>query len=333
MPKDSNVIFLYGNDEFAMRRRLSEFGAMFADSTSADMNTARLEARTMSDDDLNTAVNSMPFLAKQRLILLSEPSARYANPSTRKKFFEFLEKVPSSAKLVMYEHVDVKTYRDKARQARDDERHWLVKWMKKAGLGLERFALPAPWQMTGWITENARQQGGEIESAAAARLSEMVGADTRQAAGEIAKLLTYVNWSRPITSADVEAVSIVTAEPDIFAMVDALASGDGRSAQKLLHRLMESSDPFGVWGMIVRQFRLLLQAREVIDARGGQREVESMLGVHAFVAEKVLGQAKRFTMGSLEAIYHRLLGIDEDVKRGQVSLDLALDMLVAELTR
>lgn len=333
MAEDSNVIFLYGNDEFAIRRRLAEFGGMFTDPTSADMNTARLEARIMNDEDLNTAVNSMPFLAKQRLVLLADPSTRYSNPSLRKKFFAFLGKVPPTAKLILYEHVDVKTYRDKARQERDDERHWLVKWMKKTGLGLERFALPAPWQMAGWIAENARGRGGQIESAAAARLAEMVGADTRQAAQEVDKLLTYVNWSRPVTSIDVEAVSIVTAEPDIFAMVDALASGDGRSAQKLLHRLMESSDPFGVWGMVVRQFRLLLQAREVIDARGGQREVESALGVHAFVAEKIFGQAKRFTLSALEAIYRRLLEIDEGVKRGQVTLDLALDMLVMELTK
>ena len=66
----------------------------------------------------------------------------------------------------------------------------------------------------------------------------MVGADTRQAAQEISKLLAYVNWARPIKVADVEAVSIVTAEPDIFAMVDALASGNGKSAQRLLHRLV-----------------------------------------------------------------------------------------------
>jgi hypothetical protein len=36
-------------------------------------------------------------------------------------------------------------------------------------------------------------------------------------------------------------------------------------------------------------------------------------------------------MDSLETIYHKLLEIDEGAKNGQVSLDLALDRLVAEL--
>ncbi len=332
MSKDQNVIFLYGNDEFAITRRLAEFSSTFSDASFAEMNTARLDARSMGEDDLNNAVNSMPFLANQRLVLLANPSERYSTPQSRQKFFGFIAKVPPSARLVIYEHVDVRTYKDKTRQEKEDEKHWLVKWMKKTGLKLERYALPAAWEMTGWIVRNVKEQGGQVDQAAAAKLAELVGADTRQAAQEVTKLLAYVNWARPIKTADVEALSLLTAEPDIFSMVDALASGDGKSAQRLLHRLMESDDPFSVWGMVVRQFRLLLLAREVVENRGGQREVEQALGVHAFVAEKVFSQAQRFSLVNLERIYHQLLEIDEAAKTSRVALDLALETLVVELT-
>jgi DNA polymerase-3 subunit delta len=331
MPPEPNVTFLFGNDEFAMRLRLGEFGSLFTDSSSADMNTARLEARTMSDDDLNNAVNAMPFLAKHRLVLLSNPSARYSSPQARKKFFEFIDKVPPTTRLIITEHVDVKNNRDKAKQEKEDEKHWLVKGIKKAGLGLERFALPAQWEMTGWIIKQAKEQDGQIDQAAAARLAEMVGAQTRQAAQEIAKLLAYVNWSRPIKLEDVAAVSIVTAEADIFAMVDALAMGNGKSAQRLLHSLLENEDAFGIWGMFIRQFRFLLLAREVIDQQGGVREIQQALGVPEFVAKKMLGQANRFGMPVLEYIYHKLLEIDEQAKTGRVPLDVAMEMLVMQL--
>ena len=325
MSKESNIIFLFGNDEFAITRRLAEFGSIFTDPTSADMNTARLDARTMSEDDLNNAVNAMPFLAKQRLVLLANPSARYNRPELRKKFFEFLENAPATTQLVIYEIVEPK----------EAEKHWLNKWVQKqdGNVKTQAFMMPRLKDMSGWIVNETKRQGGQIEPAAATKLVEMVGADTRQAAQEIAKLLAYVNWARPLKVADVEAVSIVTAEPDIFAMVDALASGNGRSAQKLLHRLLENDDPFSVWGMVVRQFRLILQAREVLDAQGGVNEVTSALGVHPFVAEKVAGQAKRFSLSSLEKIYHKLLEIDEAAKTSQVALDLAMETLVVELTQ
>ncbi|MCL4529620.1 MAG: DNA polymerase III subunit delta [Chloroflexi bacterium] len=324
MSKESNIIFLFGNDEFAITRRLAEFGSIFTDPTSADMNTARLDARTMSEDDLNNAVNAMPFLAKQRLVLLANPSARYNRPELRKKFFEFLENAPATTQLVIYEIVEPK----------EAEKHWLNKWAEKqdGNVKTQAFMMPRLKEMSGWIVNETKKQNGQIEKAAADRLVEMVGADTRQAAQEILKLLAYVNWARPVKVADVEAVSIVTAEPDIFAMVDALAVGDGQSAQKLLHRLLENEDAFSVWGMVVRQFRLLLLAREVIDRRGGANEVKSALGVHPFVAEKIFGQAKRFSLTSLEKIYHKLLEIDEAAKTSQVTLDLAMETLVVELT-
>ena len=328
---DANVILLYGNDDFAMRHRLSEFASMFSDPTGADMNTARLEARSMSEDDLNNAINAMPFLAKQRLVILSNPSARYTTPQSRKKFCEFISKAPSTARLVITEDLELKSYRDKSKQEKEDEKHWLVKWIKNAGLGLERHALPAQAEMSGWIADQAREQGGQIEPPAAAKLAEMAGTNTRQAAQEIAKLLAYVNWSRPIRMQDVQAVSIVTAEASIFEMVDALALGNGRQAQHLLHSMLENEEAFGVWSMIIRQFRLLLLTREVIDQGGGEAETAQALGVHPFVAKKMHAQARRFQMPVLEKIYHKLLEIDEGAKTGRVPLDVAMEMLVIEL--
>ena len=193
--------------------------------------------------------------------------------------------------------------------------------------------LPRLKDMTGWIVNETRNQGGQIEPRAAEVLKDMIGVDTRQAGMEIAKLLAYVNWARPITSQDVEAVCIVTSQQSVFDFVDALSNGNGKSAQHLLHRLLETEDPFSLWGMVVRQFRLLIQAREILDGRGNQNDVARALGVHPFVAEKTTQQAGRFSIEALENIYHKLLFIDEGVKTSQITLDLAMDTLVVELTR
>ncbi|GAB4466972.1 MAG: DNA polymerase III subunit delta [Anaerolineales bacterium] len=319
----SNLFFLFGNDEFAISRKLKEFESDFPDPTSADMNTARLDARSVSEDDLNNALNAMPFLAKRRLVLLANPSAKYNNPSSRKKFLEYIEKTPETTRLVMYETVE----------PRDADKHWLVRWAEKNSklIQTKAFMLPKLRDMTGWIVNEAKNQGGQIEPRAAEMLKDMVGADTRQAGMEIAKLLAYVNWARSVKVEDVEAVCIVTSQQSVFDFVDALSNGNGKSAQRLLHRLLETDDPFALWGMVVRQFRLLLQAREILDGRGNKDDVARALSVHPFVAEKTAQQAAHFSMETLEAIYHRLLKIDEGVKTGQVTLDLALDTLVMEL--
>ena len=319
----SNVIFLYGNDEFAITRKLRDFESDFSDPTTAGMNTAHLEARTMSEDEFNNAVNSMPFLAPKRLVILANPSAKYNNPPTRKKFEEYISNVPASARLVIHELVEPK----------EAERHWLMKWAGKntTTIKTQAFMLPKQRDMAGWIINEAKNQDGKIEPAAAAKLAEMVGVDTRQAGMEIAKLLAYVNWARPVQGSDVDAVCIVTSQQSVFDFVDALSQGNGKTAQKLLHRLLENEDAFSLWGMVVRQFRLLIQAREILDGRGNKDDVARALGVHPYVAEKTTGQANRFTMESLESIYRKLLTIDERVKTSQITLDLALDTLIMEL--
>lgn len=320
-----NIHFLYGNDEFAISRRLKDFESDFTDPTSADMNTARLDARSMSENDFNNAVNAMPFLAKRRLVLLANPSSKYNNPSLRKKFFEYIEKMQDTTRLVMYESVEPK----------EADKHWLVKWAEKNDplIQVKAFMLPRLRDMTGWIVNETKKQGGQAEPRAAEMLKEMVGVDTRQAGMEISKLLAYVNWARPITSQDVETVCIVTSQQSVFDFVDALANGNGKSAQHLLHRLLESEDEFSLWGMVVRQFRLLIQAREILDGRGNKDDMARAVKIHPFVAEKAMQQAAHFSIESLEIIYHKLLRIDEEVKTSQVTLDLALDTLVVELTR
>jgi len=319
-----NVFFFYGNDEFGISRRLKEFEGDFPDPTSADMNIARLDARTMTEEELNTAVNAMPFLAPRRLVLLANPSGRYIKPTERKRFEAFIEKVPETARLIIYEGIEPK----------EVERHWLVRWAEKRRemVKTQAFMLPRQKEMAGWIINETKNQGGGIEPAAAGKLAEMVGVNTRQAGQEIAKLLAYVNWERQVKTQDVEAVSIVTSQESIFDFVDALAAGDRKKAQHRMHRLLEDDDIYSLWGMVVRQFRLLLQTREVLDAHGGKDEVVTALGVIPFVAEKMVSQARAFTMPALEKIYHRLLQIDEDAKTGESPLDIALDTLVVELS-
>jgi DNA polymerase-3 subunit delta len=331
MTQAPEILFLYGNDEYGIAQRLHALRAVFSDPSQAEMNTAQLDARTMSEDDWVGATTAMPFLAPKRLVLLANPSARYTDSEKRKRFQDFLLKLPATTQLVIWEHVDTKSYGTKMQQQTDDLKHWLFKWMKKQGLAAERHALPMEREMPGWIMQHAKAQGGQMASSAAQRLADMVGNDTRQAAQEITKLLTYVNWSRPVTAADVETLSPLTAAPDIFAMVDALAARDGRKAQRLLHRLLEAQDSFSIWGMVVRQFRLLLLAREVLDAGGGEAQAAKALGAPAFVARKALGQARGFSMQRLEQIYHRLLEIDVAAKTGRMPLELGMDLLLVEV--
>ena len=183
-----------------------------------------------------------------------------------------------------------------------------------------------------WIQEKAGEFGGTLTLRAAQMLAEYLGNDTQRAAQEIEKLLTYVDFNRSVGDKDVQLLSIQENQSDIFEMVDALGSKDGKKAMRQLHLLLEDNDFIPVFSMIVRQFRLILQAREILDEGGNDRDVAKILRQQPFVARKISTQAQQFDLLTLESIYYQLQKIDIDMKTGGMQGDIALDLFIARLT-
>ena len=313
---------LHGNDEFAIAAHIEKLCAGLGDPSNTDMNIARFDGRAGLDyEAFNRAVNTAPFLAPRRVVVLMHPIPALNSPETRKKVLDLFDKAQPTTTIVLAEFEELKSG------------HWLVKWAQAGSRALIRvYNLPKRWEMPRWIESEAKKQGGRIEPDAAVLLSERVGEDTRIAAQELTKLLAYANFERPISVLDVERVSILSAQGSVFELVDALGQRDGKKAQHTLHQLLEDEEAQEFWGMVIRQFRLLIQARELLDENASLQEIQKSLGLHEFVAQKVTAQAKRFSLPVLEAIYHKLLEIDEGAKTGQVTLEVALDTLIVELT-
>jgi DNA polymerase-3 subunit delta len=115
-------------------------------------------------------------------------------------------------------------------------------------------------------------------------------------------------------------------------MVDAIGGRQGKLAVKLLHQQLSERDPLSLLGMITRQFRLLLQAKEMLTDNATSNEIAQTLKVHEFVARKLTNQCRNFDLHLLEAIYRKLAEVDENIKTGKIEAETALDTLVVGLT-
>jgi len=331
MPGSPPVVYLlHGDDEFAITQFVSEMEAKVGDQSAIAMNLTRLDGRTYNLDELLSVASAMPFLAKRRMIVLTNPTARLTADGAQKKFLDQLGKIPPTTALVLVEYRQLTEDRD----LRKGKLHWLERWASQAGerVLLKAFITPKGLALVYWIQEQAKSMGGRFTGEAAELLATLAGGNPRLADQEIRKLLAYVNYQRPVEIDDVETLTADVGQGDVFVMVDALANHDSRQALSMLHRLLEQQEASLIFGMIVRQFRLLLQARDVLE-RGGQRQdIIQELRVIPFVADKIIGQVHRFTLPDLERIYHRLLSLDEAIKTGQIPEDLALETLTADLT-
>jgi DNA polymerase-3 subunit delta len=324
------VYVFHGDDELAISESIAELKSRLGDPSTVELNLTTLDGRSFSIEQFETAGKSMPFIAERRLTVLNHPLAYMQIESNRKKMLTFLEDLPKESAVVLAEYRPLLSPRDR----RQGKTHWLEEWGNAMGakVYIREFSLARGTQLTGWILNRAKQAGGEFEPKAAVLLASLVGEDGRLADQEITKLLTYVNFERPVVEADVMELTAVLPEGDIFEFVDALGNRDRKKAIRVFHRLLADQDQLRIFNMVVRQFRLLLLSREILDQYGGETEITKRLKIHPYVSRKIVSQARHFSQAQLDRIYHRLLDIDSGLKTGKMTVDLSVDLLIADIT-
>jgi DNA polymerase III subunit delta len=327
------IFILHGDNHLEIQQAVRNICAHLGEPDLNSTNITRLDGRTCSADEILNAVMTLPFFSERRVVIMSQPPMSLSGEAGRSRFLEALDHLPPGITIICTIE-DEWDSKDKDWHSLPKD-HWLRKWISTSSTKkqFQFIKLPSQSEMTVWIQKQAVQAGGRFSQAAARRLAEHTGNDNRTANQEIDKLLTYVNYERSVEVDDVELLTAVEAPANIFEMVDALSTGVKPKALRLLHKLLEEQDPTLVFGMIIRQFRLLLMTREILDEGGGKTHLFSDGVTHSdFMANKLLEQAPRFSIKKLETIYQQLLVLDEKVKTSQMPLLLALDTFIVELS-
>ena len=319
----------HGQDEFTRSERLADFKRRLGPHDTIDLNTSYLDGKRVKLDELRYACDAIPFLADKRLVivqgLLTRLTARGGRElaQAQKQYLgalaDYLVGLPETTRLVFVEDSSLPAKHPILQLAQQEERGYA-----------KQFAPPEDRVLPQWVVERTRKYGGEIDPRAAHQLAAVVGGKLRLLDQEIIKLVTYTNAERPILPADVDAVVPYAQTAVIFDMVDAFGRRDGRTASQTLHRLLDAGEhPMGLLAMIVRQFRLLIQVKELRAQGASAQDVAQALKLHRFPAGKLYDQATHFTAEQLETVYRHLLDTDVAIKTGQIEVEIALDLLVA----
>ena len=324
----------HGEDEFSRSETLADFKKKMGDPGLVELNTTVFDGSRVTLDELQHACGSVPFMAERRLVIVEGLLTRLASKGKgealsawQKEYLEgltqYLQRLPETTRLVFVEDTSISKNNPVHRLALADEGGHVKEFKPPQGKALNR-----------WIEQRVKKKGGQINAAAVETLAAFVGNDLRLLDQEIEKLVVYVDGARPISEDDVRLLVSYVQEANIFEMVDALGQRDGQRAAKLLHQLLDEREhPLRLLGMIVRQFRIMIQVKELNERGLSQQDISARLRLHPFVVKKAVRQAMNFSMEQLEAIYRKLLETDVAIKTGQMDEVLALDMLVVGLSR
>ncbi len=308
----------HGQDTYSQREFLAGLLAKEGDADMVSLNTTRLSGK-VTFNELQSSCDAVPFLARVRVVIVEGLFAAAPDKAFLDRLAAYLPTLPATTRLFFLESADL------------PPSHRLIQLAEKDTAGRVRhFALPQGSELERWIRGHVEAGGGRIAPAAVQLLAVNVGNDLAALRNEIEKLLLYVGPEATIAAEDVARLSPYAAAANIFDLVDALGSRRSAQAAALFQReLNEGEDPFRLFAMFIRQFRLLIQTRSLLDAGERPGDVAKLLKQHPRVAEKLVQQARGFSLAQLEQIYRRLLQIDVETKTGQTDLLTALHLLVA----
>lgn len=334
------IYIFHGEDDFQRAAQVKTLRAEMGDPQFAELNTTVLEGRALSFGELRHHADAIPFLTDKRLVLVEGLLARLdprrkandeggeeeeheSNPELKEQLLEYLPSVAPTTHLVFIEN--------KKLAANNAVLKFAEKNKKQAQVKL--FAAPPPDQLTDWVIDHVAKKGGEIDFSAANDLALFIGADLRALDNEIEKLIVYKN-GQTIRRGDVRMLVASAQETSIFELVDAIGARKTQRALELLHeQLQHNANEFYLLTMVTRQYRILLQVRDLMT-RGMQTDaIQKQLGLHPFVTRKMVEQARNYSVEHLEKVMNKLLETDVSLKTSRLEPTLALDMLIVELTQ
>lgn len=332
------IHIFHGEEEFGKSEAIAALRQGISDDPSLlDLNLTLLDGRSATSKEIIHHGDVPPFLGDYRLVIITDLLARLAGSKTKEGeasgaseemmawLLAYLPTAPDTTHLVLSE---AKTL---------PARHPVLALAAGHKQQMEVRAFAAPGlkggELARWVENRARQKGARLEAGVANDLATFIGPDLRLIDSELEKLSLHAG-GRAISQADVRLLVPYAQQANIFDMVDALGHRQTQQAFRLLSQLHnEGAHPLYLLTMIVRQYRILLQVKELAAQGLGQDAIAQQIGLHPFPTGKAMAQAQRYAPQHLASIYDRLLDTDVAIKTGKMDGLLALNLLVVELAR
>ena len=315
----------YGKDEFSIYERIKEIRLAATSSELGDMNTAFLDGKDLSKQELITTASTVPFMSDNRLIIVDDLAKKFefgrGAPKPKLGDWEGIESdlalIPETTELVF-------------REGDLSSRNPMITALKNVAEVIFFQGLRHQ-EVIRWIIKRADYLNARIDRPAASLLAESIGGDLRILNAELEKLALYKH-GETIGRQDVSDFVPYVQEQSIFRVVDAAIEGDTGQSLKMAGLLIKAgSSPSMIIRMIERQVRLLLLARDMKARNVSNLDIGRKLSLSGYPLQKTLDMERKLTKKSFSFMHDLILDTELKIREGFLSEELALDLLIGRL--
>ena len=304
---------LYGEEAYLKKQykdRLTK--AMLPEGDT--VNYAYYEGKGINPGELIDLAETMPFFAERRLIVV-ENSGYFKNAVP--ELADYIKTMPVTACFLFVEN-------------EVDKRNRLYKAVKDKGRIVE-MARQDEKTLLYWIAGNVKKEGRQIKETTARYLISRAGTDMENLEKEMEKLFSYTLGKEEITVQDVEEICTTQITNQIFDMVEAVAAKQQKKALDYYYDLLALKEPpMRILYLLARQFKLLMEVKDLAEKRYDKSQIAKTVGLHPFVAGKYMQLSRTFSKQELRRILEDALDTEELVKTGRLNDVMSVELFIVK---
>lgn len=335
--KFKSIYLLYGEEAYLKKQyknRLTK--AMIPDGDT--MNYAYYEGKGINPAELIDLAETMPFFAERRLIVV-ENSNFFKNAAP--ELADYLKSMPDTACFLFVEN-------------EVDKRGKMYKAVKEKGRIVE-MGRQDEKTLICWIAGNVKREGRQIRESTVRYLLSKTGTDMENLEKELEKLFAYtlpdeifpdgngtgageqkretLRQGGEITIEDIDAVCTTQISNKIFDMIEAVAAKQQKKALDYYYDLLALKEPpMRILYLLARQFKLLLEVKDLMGRGNDKAQIAKVTKLHPFVAGKYMRQCKTFSKTELCNIMEEAAGMEELVKTGRLNDVMSVEIFIVKFS-
>jgi len=321
----TGLYLIYGTENYIKQHYAETLRKKTVSPDFESFNFKRFEGKQTTLDDVNDAVEAMPFMSETKCVLVQDYPLETMSDTDAEKLTEILRDVPECCALLFL-------MLDTAPPSRKTKK-WnaVFELFQKHGSVLE-VNKKGTADLKKIIMGGVAKRGNAIDSATAEYFIVSVGNDLNLLLGEVEKLCAYCK-GRAITQADVDMVAVKSLEASVFDIAKMLTQGRLDRALSMLDILKsQRAEPVMVHGALVSSFVNMYRVR--VAAQAGKRPdalTAVIPGLNAYALRYAAQDAQNLPVKSLREALEELHRADSLLKGSAVENWLILEQTMAAL--
>ena len=280
------IYLLYGREHYLIDNAIKLFKESLNESM-IDFNLDILDGKEIMLDQLLSSIETLPFMDERKIVivkdfeLLMKGKKKNFSDKEEKIFAEHLENIPDTTVLVFAVYGDI------------DKKKIIVNKINKNGIvyNCEKIS---DMDLFKWTRRRFDENQITIENAQVMYFIESTGYKDKNneftlsdIENEIKKISSFAGKDTKVTNEIIDRLSQKKIENDIFKLIDYIGEKNSQNAIKILNDMInEGESVLGIFAMINRQFKIVLQVKELLNKGMNNKIIADKLKMSLFVVNK-----------------------------------------------